>query len=194
MPVVWRKGCLNTPFSVRQAWIAASKQIRWRQRLPCTAIAFQDQTRPESTLSAPALRCRISNSSCGSMRGAVCSSTPIDRLDSRTESIRHLRNKAVRASHRPPYVPVSRPGPGIVCEQEPCRSAVSPSPTFSLRRSRHRRGSHRRGRSAMPVRSGTGLPLRLPQGRRSGPSGCRRRWTCAAGPCRRPRRCASRSR
>ena len=26
MPVVWRQGSLNTPFSVRQAWIAASEK------------------------------------------------------------------------------------------------------------------------------------------------------------------------
>ncbi len=34
MPVVWRNGSLNSAFSVRQVWIAASEKMGWRPRLP----------------------------------------------------------------------------------------------------------------------------------------------------------------
>ena len=34
VPVACRKGSLNTPFRVRQAWIAASEKTAWRPRLP----------------------------------------------------------------------------------------------------------------------------------------------------------------
>ena len=37
MRVAWRKGSLNTRFSVRQAWFAASEMTGWRPRLPVGA-------------------------------------------------------------------------------------------------------------------------------------------------------------